>query len=51
VRESEIGYGIQVKLNSIGIIRDDVIINTKGPGIMVYDASDLEKINVVECTS
>jgi Right handed beta helix region len=47
-RESEIGYGIQVKLNSAGVIRDNVIVNTKGPGIMVYGASDLEKINIVE---
>jgi len=47
-RESEIGYGIQVKLNSTGIVRDNVIINTKGPGIMVYGASDLEKVNIVE---
>ena len=47
-RESEIGYGIQVKLNSTGIVRDNVIINTKGPGIMVYGASSLEKINIVE---
>lgn len=47
-REPEVGYGIQVKLNSSGTVRDNVIVNTKGPGIMVYGATDIEKINIVE---
>lgn len=38
--DPEIGYGIQVKLNSYGIIRDNVVVNTKGPGIMVYGATE-----------
>jgi hypothetical protein len=46
--DPEIGYGIEVKLNSTAIIRDNVIVDTKGPGIMVYGASDLSKVNVVE---
>ena len=46
--EREIGYGIQVKLNSTAIIRDNVIVDTKGPGIMVYGATDLSKVNLVE---
>lgn len=46
--EPEIGYGIQVKLNSSGIIRDNVIVETKGPGIMVYGALDPTKRSVVE---
>ena len=37
--EGEIGYGIQIKLNSTAVIRDNVIVNTKGPGIMVYGAT------------
>ena len=44
----EIGYGIQVKLNSTGIIRDNVIVNTKGPGIMVYGAEDRDRISLIE---
>src|SRR5262245_32829390 len=31
--DPEIGYGIQFKLNSPGTIRDNIVINTKGPGI------------------
>ena len=46
--EPEIGYGLQVKLNSSGVIRDNVIIDTKGPGIMVYGSRDLLSRNVVE---
>jgi len=46
--DPEIGYGLQVKLNSSGVIRDNVIIDTKGPGIMVYGAWDLLSRNVVE---
>ena len=44
----EIGYGIEVKLNTGGVIRDNVIIDTKGPGIMVYGARDLITVSVVE---
>jgi hypothetical protein len=47
-RESEIGYGIQVKLNSVGTVRDNVIINTKGPGVMIYGSNDLNAISIVE---
>jgi hypothetical protein len=47
-RESEIGYGIQVKLNSFGTIRDNVVINTNGPGIMVYGANDLNQLTIIE---
>ena len=39
-RPEEVGYGVQVKLNSTGVIRDNVIAGTKGPGIMVYGAHD-----------
>jgi parallel beta helix pectate lyase-like protein len=43
-----IGYGIQVKLNSTAIIRDNVIVDTKGPGIMVYGADDAAEGSIVE---
>lgn len=46
--EPEIGYGLQVKLNSSGVIRDNVIVDTKGPGIMVYGSRDLLSRTVVE---
>ncbi len=42
------GYAIQVKLNSWGWIRDNVIVNTKGPGIMVYGANRPGRVNVIE---
>jgi hypothetical protein len=46
--DPEIGYGLQVKLNSSGVIRDNVILDTKGPGIMVYGSWDLLSRSVVE---
>jgi hypothetical protein len=46
--ERMIGYGIQVKLNSAGIIRDNIIIDTKGPGIMVYGAHDRNAVSLIE---
>ena len=47
-RPEEVGYGVQVKLNSTGVIRDNVIAGTKGPGIMVYGAHDPAAASVVE---
>jgi len=47
-RETEIGYGIQIKLNSVATLRDNVIVDTKGPGIMVYGAKDLNNVSVIE---
>jgi hypothetical protein len=44
----EVGYGLQVKLNSVATIRDNVIANTKGPGIMVYGARDPAQVSLVE---
>ncbi|HUG35824.1 MAG TPA: right-handed parallel beta-helix repeat-containing protein, partial [Candidatus Limnocylindrales bacterium] len=43
-----IGYGIQLKLNTAGIVRDNVVVDTKGPGIMVYGATDGRRASVVE---
>ena len=45
---SDVGYGIQVKLNSSATIRNNVILDTKGPGIMVYGARDLITTSLVE---
>jgi len=46
--DPQIGYGLEVKLNSSGIIRDNIIVDTKGPGIMVYGARDLAAVSLVE---
>ncbi len=46
--DPEIGYGIQVKLNSVGVIRDNVIADTKGPAIMIYGALDAAQTSRVE---
>ena len=46
--DQEIGYGIQFKLNSTGIISDNVIVDTKGPGIMVYGSSYPSSSNTIE---
>jgi hypothetical protein len=46
--DPEIGYGLQVKVNSVGAIRDNVIVETKGPGIMVYGSRDSSELSIVE---
>ncbi|HEU5192036.1 MAG TPA: right-handed parallel beta-helix repeat-containing protein, partial [Methylomirabilota bacterium] len=46
--DPEIGYGIQVKLNSSGVIRGNMVLDTKGPGIMVYGASDTSRGSLIE---
>lgn len=43
-----VGYGMQVKLNSTAVIRDNVIMDTKGPGIMVYGAIDPARTSLLE---
>lgn len=44
----EVGYGLEVKLNSVGVIRDNRIVDVKGPGIMVYGSHDLTAVSLVE---
>ena len=46
--EKAVGYGIQVKLNSAALIRDNLITDTKGPGIMVYGSKDSSVESVIE---
>jgi hypothetical protein len=46
--EGQIGYGLQFKLNSWGWMRDNVIFDTKGPGIMVYGATHPGRVSVIE---
>ncbi len=47
-RDPAIGYGIQIKLNSTAVIRGNTVMDTKGPGIMVYGAQDPGRASVVE---
>ncbi len=46
--DPEIGYGIQVKLNSTAVVRGNVVLDTKGPGIMLYGAADSARVSLVE---
>lgn len=46
--EPLVGYGVQIKLNSIAVIRDNMIIDTKGPGIMVYGTSNSNGKSIIE---
>ena len=43
-----IGYGIQVKLNSRAIVRNNTIIDTKGPGVMIYGCEHDTPPSIVE---
>ena len=43
-----VGYGMQIKLNSVGTIRGNTVLDTKGPGIMVYGSRDPVATSVVE---
>jgi len=47
-RPPQVGYGIQLKLNSTGTIRGNIILGTKGPGIMTYGATNPGAIIVIE---
>ncbi len=46
--DPSIGYGIEVKLNSWGTIRDNTIYRTKGPPIMVYGSNRGDPPNIIE---
>jgi len=46
--DPQIGYGIEVKLNSSAVIRGNTIVKTKGPGIMVYGSEDLTVSSLIE---
>ena len=46
--DPEIGYGVEVKLNSSAIIRDNTIVRTKGPGIMIFGSQDLVTTSLIE---
>ncbi len=48
VDSANVGYGLEVKLDSDGVVRDNVIHDTKGPGIEIYGSTELTRVNVVE---
>ena len=43
-----VGYGIQLKLNATGAVRGNVVVDTKGPAVMVYGATRAEAPILVE---
>ncbi len=48
VSSTAVGYGLQIKLDSYGIVRDNVIVDTKGPAVHIYGSDDSARLNVVE---
>ncbi len=48
VDSANVGYGIEVKLNSWGLIRDNSFYDTKGPSIMLYGSSLANPQSVIE---
>ncbi len=45
---NSVGYGIEVKLNSWGLVRDNTIVNTKGPPIMTYGLQQGDQASTIE---
>jgi nitrous oxidase accessory protein NosD len=43
-----VAFGLQIKLNSAAVVRDNVIAQPRGPGIMVYGARDPQRTSLVE---
>lgn len=48
VDSADVGYGIQIKLNSWGVVRDNTVYDTKGPGIMVYGSNRGDPASILE---
>lgn len=45
---SAVGYGLEIKLNSYGTVRDNTIYRTKGPGIMAYGSNRGDPPSLIE---
>jgi hypothetical protein len=43
-----VGYGAQFKLNAQGVMRDNTIYRTSGPGLMVYGSNTGQPSSVIE---
>ena len=48
VDSDNVGYGLEIKLNSVATIRDNAIYNAKGPALMVYGSNDGDDPSIVE---
>lgn len=46
--DGSVGYGLQIKLNSYGLVRDNTVYRTRGPGIMVYGSNRGDRPSIVE---
>jgi len=45
---NSVGYGLQIKLNSYGVVKDNTVYRTRGPGIMVYGSNRGDPPSIVE---
>lgn len=48
VTSSGVGYGLEIKLNSYGTVRDNTVYGTKGPGLMAYGSNQGDPPTVFE---
>jgi hypothetical protein len=48
VTSSGVGYGLEIKLNSYGTVRDNTIYRTKGPGLMAYGSNQGDPPTIFE---
>lgn len=48
VSSEDIGYAMELKLGSWGVVRGNVIARTKGPGIEIYGSPDAADVTLVE---
>jgi hypothetical protein len=48
VDSAAVGYAMEIKTDSWAYVRDNVIHDTKGPGIEIYGSADLSRVSIVE---
>lgn len=48
VTSNSVGYGLEVKKDSYGVVRDNVIHDTQGPGIEIFGSEDPSRATVVD---
>ncbi len=47
VTSSGVGYGLEIKVDSFGVVRDNVIHDTQGPGIEIFGSYDDSRVSYV----
>ncbi len=47
VDSQNVGYGLEIKLDSFGTVANNVIHDTKGPGIEIFGSTDPNRVNQV----